>query len=168
MLEYFAMFEQLSIEAARYWDLLINYYQVNPFIFIAMYSIKSVIFWWTVILIVKRAIQRKWDSLPPLVLLNVSTNVSPWVYVWICGRNQPFWYPYMVYFVGGWGLCYLTWEVRRRYLEHVSPSAKEGSEGNSDLLTASAENADKTDLSLPTLEEISSVAADKVNVSPTK
>lgn len=117
------MFESIVSYCQYWWDLVINYYQVNPFIFVGMYSVKSVIFWWTVILIVQRALKRQWDSLPGLVLLNVSTNVSPWVYVWVCGKNQPFWYPYMVYFVGGWGVCYLAWDVNRRLKLHQEKSA---------------------------------------------
>lgn len=94
--------------------MLTNYYKVNPWIFMIMYSVKSVIFWWTVALIIKNIIRRNWNVISGLVLLNVSTNVSPWVYVWICGENHPWWYSYMVYFVGGWGLCYLAWDIRRR------------------------------------------------------
>lgn len=122
-----------------WWDLCLNYYQVNPFIFIAMYSTKSVIFWWTIALIVKHCFKREWNSLPPLVLLNVTTNVSPWVYIWICGRNQPWWYPYMVYFVGGWGCCYLAWEIRRRLQEAKQEDQAKGAEATEkDLETALA------------------------------
>lgn len=103
---------------AHWWDLCINYYKVNPVIFISMYSVKSVIFWWTIIYIVKLAINRKWNSIPGWVFVNVSTNVSPWIYIWIYGENLPFWYSYMVYFIGGWAICYLIWDVRRRVLEH--------------------------------------------------
>ena len=103
---------------AHWWDLCINYYKVNPVIFISMYSVKSVIFWWTIIYIVKLAINRKWNSIPGWVFVNVSTNVSPWVYIWIYGENLPFWYSYMVYFIGGWAICYLICDVRRRVLEH--------------------------------------------------
>ncbi len=95
-----------------------------------MYSVKSVIFWWTVALIIKNIVRRNWDVISGLVLLNVSTNVSPWVYVWICGENHPWWYPYMVYFVGGWGLCYLAWDIRRRLkaMQEAPPESVEAQE----------------------------------------
>ena len=91
----------ISNFVAYWWDLCINYYKVNPVIFITMYSIKSVIFWWTIIYIVKLALAKKWNVIPGWVFLNVSTNVSPWVYIWIFGDHLPFWYSYMVYFIGG-------------------------------------------------------------------
>ncbi len=104
-----------------WWDQLLNYYRVNPLVFVVMYSAKSVVFWWTVVLIVQRARRRDWDSLPGLVLLNVSTNVSPWVYVWFCGRNLPGWYPYMVYALAAYGLGWLVWYVRRKLRQFAGP-----------------------------------------------
>ncbi len=104
----------ISAQFTYYWDMCVNYYHVNPYIFITMYAVKSVIFWWTIALIVKRALRREWGRLTGLFLLNVSTNVSPWVYVWICGDNHPWWYEYMMYFVGGWGAVALAFDVRRR------------------------------------------------------
>ena len=98
----------------HWWDLCVNHYKVNPYIFISMYSVKSVIFWWTMIIIGKNIIKRNWNVLPGWVMLNVSTNVSPWVYIWIYGENLPFWYSYMVYFIGGWAICYLLWDIYRR------------------------------------------------------
>lgn len=118
---------------AHWWDLCLNYYKVNPVIFITMYSIKSVIFWWTIIYIVKLALAKKWNTIPGWVFLNVSTNVSPWVYIWICGENLPFWYSYMVYFIGGWAICYLIWDVRRRLREH---------EKEEDIVEQVADNVD--------------------------
>jgi len=106
---------------AYWWDQLLNHYQVNPLVFIVMYSAKSVVYWWTVVLIVQRARRRDWDSLPGLVLLNVSTNVSPWAYVGLCGRNLPGWYPYMVYALAAYGLAWLVWYVRRKLRQFAGP-----------------------------------------------
>ncbi|MBQ7529020.1 hypothetical protein IJT10_03850, partial [bacterium] len=100
--------ELVSEFVSYWWNLCVNYYEVNPVIFITMYSIKSIIFWWTILAIVKRALKREWGKIPALVILNVSTNVSPWVYIWIFGKNLPFWYKYMVYFIGGWAVVYLV------------------------------------------------------------
>lgn len=106
---------------AFWWDQLLNHYRVNPFIFVVMYGIKSVIFWYLVFVIVLKARRRQWDSLPGLILLNVTVNISPWVYVWLYGRNLPGWYPYMVYWLAGWGLVALTLEVRRKLRQYAGP-----------------------------------------------
>ena len=121
--------EFISEFLGYWWNLCTDYYRVNPVLFITMYSIKSVIFWWTIIYIVKLVLQKKWNSIPFWVFLNVSTNVSPWVYIWICGENLPFRYSYMVYFVGGWALCYLVWDVRRRLKEQAALAAGLAAEG---------------------------------------
>ena len=105
-----------------------------------MYSIKSVIFWWTIIYIVKLALAKKWNTIPGWVFLNVSTNVSPWVYIWICGENLPFWYSYMVYFIGGWAICYLIWDVRRRLREH------EQGENAAEQVTDKADSEEKNEV----------------------
>lgn len=104
---------------AFWWDQLLNHYRVNPLIFVVMYSVKSVIYWYTVFLIVQRVRRRDWDSLPGLILLNVTTNVSPWVYVWAFGRNLPAWYPYMVYWMAGWGVVYLVLQVRKKLRQYA-------------------------------------------------
>lgn len=104
---------------AFWWDQLLNHYGVNPLIFVVMYSVKSVIYWYTVFLIVQRVRRRDWDSLPGLILLNVTTNVAPWVYVWAFGRNLPGWYPYMVYWMAGWGLVYLVLQVRKKLRQYA-------------------------------------------------
>jgi len=104
-----------------WWDQLLYHYQVNPLVFVVMYACKSVVFWWLVIRIVLEARRRHWEPIPGLILSNVAVNVSPWVYVWIFGRNLPAWYPYMVYFLAGWGLVYLVMHVRKKLRQHPGP-----------------------------------------------
>lgn len=120
--------DYISNLAVQLWDSCINYYKVNPVIFLTVYTVKTFLWGWTLIIIVKKAIKREWNTLPGLVILNVSINISPWVYVWVCGENLPFWYSYMVYFVGGWALCYLLWDVWRRVKEHDRKERNEAGE----------------------------------------
>ncbi len=112
--------EWLSQKFQEYWYLCVNYYHVDPVIFLTMYVTKSIIFFWLLAVIVKRVMRRQWNSLVWLVLLNICIDVAPWVYVWICGDNQPWWYPYMVYCVAGWGLVALFFDVKRRLRESAA------------------------------------------------
>lgn len=96
------------------WDLCVNYYHVDPVIFLVLYIVKSVIFWWLTAVILKRALKRQWDGLALLVTVNAAVDVVPWVYVWIWGDNHPWWYQYMVYFIGGWGFVGVYLDIRRK------------------------------------------------------
>ena len=98
-----------------------NYHRVNPLVFLSLYAVKTVTFWWFVVLIVQRARQRRWDSIPGLVLATMAFNVLPWLYVWLCGENLPRWYPLVVYYFGGYGLIYLAWYVRKKLRELPDP-----------------------------------------------
>ena len=115
------------------WDLCVNYYHVDPVIFLVLYIVKSVIFWWLTAVILKRALKRQWDGLALLVTVNAAVDVVPWVYVWIWGDNHPWWYQYMVYFVGGWGFVGVYLDIRRKTKKRDAQLLQENS-------AASAEN----------------------------
>lgn len=108
-------------DPAGWWNLLVDHYQVNPLVFGAMYGVKTVALGWLLVLIVRRARRQRWDALPVLLVASLGFNVSPWVYVWLFGRNLPDWYPWIVYGLAGWGLIALVLHVRRRLHQVPGP-----------------------------------------------
>lgn len=108
-------------DLAGWWNLLVDHYQVSPLVFGLMYGFKTVALGWLLVLIVQRARRQRWDALPALVVASLGVNVSPWVYVWLFGRNLPDWYPWIVYGLAGWGLAALALHVRRRLHQLPGP-----------------------------------------------
>lgn len=107
------------------WYLCVDYYHVDPIIFLSLYIPKSFIYWWTIFRIVACLRSRQNHRVPALVVLNVTTNISPWVYVYVFGDNLPWWYPLWFVAVLGLTLIYLGRTVRKRMLQ---PGPKEQAE----------------------------------------
>jgi hypothetical protein len=99
---------------AGWMDLLVRHYHVNPFIFLGLYGFKSVVWWWTMIAMGALALRRAWGRIPPLLLLNVTTNVSPYAYVYFFGRNLPWWFPYLLASMAGGAVIYLGLQLYLR------------------------------------------------------
>jgi hypothetical protein len=93
------------------WNHLTHYYQVDPLVFVALYALKSVVFFWTLARIVALVRRRCFQPIPALALLNLSSTLSPWTYVWLCGRNLPEWYTAWLGVVLVFGLGWLVWSV---------------------------------------------------------
>jgi len=104
----------LSAWWASCWNHLTLYYQVDPLVFAALYALKSVVFCWTLARIVGLVRRRHFQPIPGLALLNLSSTLSPWTYVWVFGRNLPVWYPAWLGAIVLLGLGWLAWSVRSR------------------------------------------------------
>ncbi len=96
------------------WNHLTHYYQVDPLVFAALYALKSVVFCWTLARIVTLVRRRCFQPIPALALLNLSSTLSPWAYVWVFGRNLPDWYTAWLGGILVLGLGWLVWSVRLR------------------------------------------------------
>ncbi len=106
----------------KWWNLSIDYYHVNPIIFLSLYIPKSFIYWWTIFRIVGCLRRKETHKVPGLVLLNVTTNISPWVYIYICGDNLPWYYP--LWFVAV--IVFTFWFLRRNVKKKLAaPPSKE-------------------------------------------
>lgn len=104
----------LSEKFTFLWNQCVVFYHVDPVIFLVTYIIKNIIFWWLTAYIVRRIIRRQWDGLALLVTINALVDVIPWVYVWIWGDNHPWWYPYMVYAIGGWSFVGIYLDAKQK------------------------------------------------------
>lgn len=125
-----------------FWDACVNYYHVDPIIFLVMYIVKSIIFWWLMTVILRRALRRQWDGLFFLITINAIVDVVPWVYVWIFGDNHPWWYQYMVYIVGGWGFIGIFLDIHRKRKKQEAEQLAGGGKAVKEI--ASEENRSDT------------------------
>lgn len=93
---------------------LIREHGVDPYVFLGIYLAKSVVYYYTVYRVVSAVRRRHWETVPFWVLVNVTTNLSPWVYVYIYGRNLPWWFHLCFLSVLVYTAIFLGWEIRRR------------------------------------------------------
>lgn len=96
------------------WNHLTHHHQVDPLVFGVLYALKSVVFCWTLARIVLAVRQGCYQRIPWWALLNLSSTLSPWTYVWVFGRNLPEWYPFWLGGIVVLGLGWLAWSVRSR------------------------------------------------------
>lgn len=137
------MFENFGQHWGYWWDLLQNYYKINPYIFLITYVVKNIVFWWLVAVIVMRIRKRDWNSVTVLIPLNAAIDVLPWVYVWIWGENEPWWYPYMVIFIGAWGFVCLLWHIWQKLHEYGKHDKEQEEQAKPDLNESALEELDQ-------------------------
>lgn len=99
-----------------------DYYHVNPVIFLSLYVPKSFIYWWTIFRILAHLRKGETGRVPALILLNVTTNLSPWLYVYFCGDNLPWFYPLWFVAMIGFAFFVLYRTVKKKL---TTPPSKE-------------------------------------------
>lgn len=108
-----------------------DYYHVNPIIFLSLYIPKSFIYWWTIFRILACLRKKQTGPVPGLILLNVSTNLSPWLYVYFFGENLPWFYPLWFVAMIGFAVFVLYRTVKKKL---GGPPSKEELELNHDRI----------------------------------
>lgn len=120
------MLPELTMWLGGWWDQLLHHHRVNPLLFLGIFAVKSPLWWWTLFLIVGRARRQQWSRLPGLILANVLLNSSPWVYVYLVGRNLPGWYGALLLAWVGMAMLWVVFELRKRLRAWPGPELEPG------------------------------------------
>jgi len=96
------------------------YHGVNPGIFVSLYLAKSVVYYYFLYRVVRSIRRRHWAPVPSWILICIVVNMTPWIYVYLYGRNIPNWFHGLFAAALASTAAFLGWQLKRKLT--ASPS----------------------------------------------